>query len=174
MLRGRKKKYRICLLFVCLSLLSYGEEISLEWKLSPNNMKEESQERKLDINRASRGDFLSAGISTKYIDGILDFREKVGAFERIEELRNIKGIGDATFQKLKKSLQVKTKPARKPIYVNRVDERTLLYYGFHKKEIKKFMKYREKRKRIVSNRELQQLFTKPHYEKYKDLFRYEK
>lgn len=141
--------------------------------MSQGNMKEK-QTGKLDINVANKGEFLAAGIASRYIDGILEYRALVGSFETLEEIKNIKGIGDATYHKLAKKLEVATKKSRNPLYINRADSKLLKYYGFSKKEIKEIEKYRNKIGRIENNIILRKIIGKKQYEKYKDLFRYSK
>ncbi|MDK4491419.1 helix-hairpin-helix domain-containing protein, partial [Fusobacterium necrophorum] len=70
--------------------------------MSQGNMKEK-QTGKLDINVADKGEFLAAGIASRYTDGILEYRALVGSFETLEEIKNIKGIGEATYHKLAKN-----------------------------------------------------------------------
>lgn len=141
--------------------------------MSQGNMKEK-QTGKLDINVANKGEFLAAGIASRYTDGILEYRALVGSFETLEEIKNIKGIGDATYHKLAKKLEVATKKSRNPLYINRADSKLLKYYGFSKKEIKEIEKYRDKIGRIENNIVLRKIIGKKQYEKYKDLFRYSK
>lgn len=172
-----KDKMRIGLLFLCFSFLFF-EEVSFAEKevkviMSQGNMKE-NQRGKLDINTADKGEFLAAGIAARYTDGILEYRELVGSFEKLEELKNIKGIGEATYHKLAKKMEIASKKDRKPLYINQADAKLLKYYGFSKKEIKEIEKYREKIGRIENNILLRKIISKKQYEKYKDLFRYSK
>lgn len=167
---------RRCFLLILLfawAPLSLAEETKIEFILSQENMKDR-QNGKIDINTAKRGDFLAAGIAARYTDGILEYRDLVGSFEDLSELKRIKGIGEATCRKLSKKIEIRNKKLRNPLYVNRADAKILKYYGFSKKEIIKIEKYRSQKGRIVSNLEIKRLIQKRNYEKYKDLFRYEK
>lgn len=162
----------LCFFLFCFQL-SWAEKTKIEIILSQDNMKE-TQNGKLDINTASRRDLLAAGIAVRYIDGILEYRDLVGTFEDMSELKRIKGIGEATYRKLSKKLESRSKKSRKPLYINRANSLLLRYYGFSKKEIKRIEAYLSQNGRIVSSGELKKLVHKRNYEKYKDLFRYEK
>ncbi|RXZ71061.1 ComEA family DNA-binding protein [Fusobacterium necrophorum] len=158
--------------FFTLTESSFSEN-EVKIIMSQGNMKEK-QTGKLDINVANKGEFLAAGIASRYTDGILEYRTLVGSFKTLEEIKNIKGIGEATYHKLAKKLEVATKKSRNPLYINRADSKLLKYYGFSKKEIKEIEKYRDKIGRIENNIILRKIIGKKQYEKYKDLFRYSK
>ena len=57
---------------------------------------------RLDLNRASAGELESLpGIGTVLAQRVIAFRESVGRFQKIEDLREVKGIGTKTFERLK-------------------------------------------------------------------------
>jgi len=57
---------------------------------------------KININQASLQDLLGTqAISPKLAKNILAYRNRKGAFRDIEELKEIKGIGDYRYEKLK-------------------------------------------------------------------------
>jgi len=57
---------------------------------------------KININKANLQDLLStSGISPKLAKNIVAYRNIKGAFRDIEELKDIKGIGDYRYEKLK-------------------------------------------------------------------------
>ncbi len=63
---------------------------------------------KLDINRAGVEDFMRLnGIGESKARAIVAYREENGPFGAIEEIKNVSGIGEGTFQRLKDLITVK-------------------------------------------------------------------
>lgn len=61
----------------------------------------------LDLNRASAGELESLpGIGAVLARRMIAFRESVGRFQRIEDLREVKGIGAKQFERLKSFVMV--------------------------------------------------------------------
>ncbi|MBH0203648.1 MAG: helix-hairpin-helix domain-containing protein [Nitrospira sp.] len=57
---------------------------------------------RLDLNRASVGELESLpGIGSVLAHRVIAFRESVGRFQRVEDLREVKGIGAKKFERLK-------------------------------------------------------------------------
>ena len=54
------------------------------------------------------------GIGRKTAERILEYRTKSGGFKRIEELMNVKGIGEKSFLKLKPLIAVPPKTDKAP------------------------------------------------------------
>lgn len=83
-----------------------GEELKAS-VLSPGSAASE-QTAKINLNTAD-SDMLQTipGIGPSKAQAILDYRETVGKFENIEDIKNISGIGDKTFDKLKEAIDVK-------------------------------------------------------------------
>lgn len=72
----------------------------------------------LDVNRASQRDFERLpGIGPVLARRIVEYRESRGAFQDIEQLRRVKGIGKKTFDRIRAFIGVLptgiTRPARK-------------------------------------------------------------
>jgi competence protein ComEA len=56
----------------------------------------------VDLNSASVGELESLpGIGRRTAERIIEYRQKSGGFKKIEELMNVKGIGEKSFLRLK-------------------------------------------------------------------------
>ena len=65
---------------------------------------------KLDINLATAVDFMQLnGIGESKAKAIVAYREENGPFTDIEEIKNVSGIGEGTFQRLKDLITVRGK-----------------------------------------------------------------
>jgi competence protein ComEA len=61
----------------------------------------------VNINTASASDFEALpGIGAKTATRIVDYRQKNGPFKKVEELMNVRGIGEKNFLKLKPQLTI--------------------------------------------------------------------
>ena len=66
-----------------------------------------TSQSKININTASLSQLDSLpGIGPTYAQRIIDYREANGGFKSIEEIKNIKGIGDKTFEKFKDQITI--------------------------------------------------------------------
>ena len=62
----------------------------------------------IDINTASKEELMSLpGIGASKAMDIISYREGNGGFSNIEELKNVSGIGDATYEKIKTQIKVR-------------------------------------------------------------------
>jgi comEA protein len=61
----------------------------------------------VDLNRATSADLQRLpGIGPRLAERILEYRQKSGGFKKIEELMNVRGIGEKNFLKLKPLITV--------------------------------------------------------------------
>lgn len=62
---------------------------------------------KINLNKANEAELTTlTGIGQKKAQEIIRYREENGGFKSIEELKNISGFGEKTFEKLKDSISV--------------------------------------------------------------------
>jgi len=62
---------------------------------------------KIDINKAAVGELESlSGIGFAYASAIIEYRQDKGSFSSIEEIKNVPGIGEKTFEKIKNSITI--------------------------------------------------------------------
>src|SRR3982750_2528729 len=63
----------------------------------------------ININTATQAQFESLpGLGPKVAERILEYRQKNGPFKKVEDLMNVKGIGEKSFLKLKPLITVTT------------------------------------------------------------------
>jgi competence protein ComEA len=63
---------------------------------------------KVNINTANVDELTDLpGIGPAYARRIVDYREEHGPFRKIEDLLNVRGIGDRTFEKIRDRITVK-------------------------------------------------------------------
>lgn len=69
---------------------------------------ETNKEQKININKADVATLTTLpGIGPSKAQSILTYREENGQFQTIDDLKNVSGIGDKTFEKLKDAITVK-------------------------------------------------------------------
>lgn len=85
-----------------------SDDISDEAVLKNNDEIETSKkEGKISINTATLEELITLpGIGEKTALKIIEYRETYGPFWTIEDLKNVKGIGDKKFEKLKEFISV--------------------------------------------------------------------
>lgn len=82
--------------------------VSGETIKSPSDSYENTQVEKVNINTADK-DTLSenlTGIGPAIAERIISYRNHYGGFQTINELKNVKGIGDKIFEKIKDNITV--------------------------------------------------------------------
>ncbi len=69
----------------------------------------------IDLNKATATDLQRLpGIGPRLAERILEYRQKTGGFKKIEELMNVRGIGEKNFLKLKPLITVTPVQAQRP------------------------------------------------------------
>jgi competence protein ComEA len=70
----------------------------------------------VNLNTASEAELMRLPrIGETVARRIIDFREKHGPFQRLEDLMNVQGIGEKTFEKLRPHLAVEGETTLRPI-----------------------------------------------------------
>ena len=71
------------------------------------NNTEENINSKISLNSATKEELMTlSGIGEAKAEDIIDYRNKNGGFKNIEEIKNIKGIGDSMFDKIKDHITI--------------------------------------------------------------------
>ena len=61
----------------------------------------------VDINSATKDELMTlSGIGSGKADAIISYRDQHGAFSSAEDIKNVDGIGDGTFEKIKDKITV--------------------------------------------------------------------
>lgn len=90
-----------------------GEEVTnnnqeVEENIALGNTSKESSKRKININKASKEELDTLpGIGESTAEKIINYRKEHKSFKSIEELREVKGIGDAKFEEIKDLVDIK-------------------------------------------------------------------
>lgn len=90
-------------------VLSDGEKLYIPNINEENNVLEnELKPNKTNINISSKEELIKLnGIGDSTAEAIIDYRNKNGKFLKIEDLKNVPGIGDSKFEKIKNYICVK-------------------------------------------------------------------
>jgi competence protein ComEA len=105
-----RKTSIVCVLLLCLGLLFSSMSV-LAQKADPETAGKTRTEKaaadKVNINSASAEQLQAiSGIGPSMANNIIEYRTKVGKFNKIEEIMNVKGIGEKMFQKIKDRIAV--------------------------------------------------------------------
>ena len=97
----------VVLFIIATVLLSVGFDYcrKLHSPIFRLSFMEEESARKININTADKEVLMSVkGIGETIAQRILDYRQKFGRFDSEEELKEVKGISDYKFERLKGSI----------------------------------------------------------------------
>lgn len=88
----------VCVLALCLGLALSSASVLAQKSVTPAT-------EKVNLNTATAEQLQSiSGIGPATAKSILEYRAKVGKFNKVEEIINVKGIGEKKFQKIKDRL----------------------------------------------------------------------
>ena len=83
----------------------FGEEVEPIFLTQTTNS---GQEGKVDLNKADSAQLETLpGIGPGKAQAIIEYRDMNGPFKTIEDVKNVSGIGEKTFEKLKDHITVK-------------------------------------------------------------------
>lgn len=128
----------------------------------------------IEVNSATAEEYEKLyGIGKVFAERIVTFRDKLGGFYSVNQIKHVYGIEDSTFQKFKKNLTIK--PAKvKKININTAtfEELTANPY-FFSTVAKQIIGYRTKVKPFASIDDIKNLyFVKDHPEQYEKMLPY--
>ena len=65
---------------------------------------------KININTASADELTALpGIGKAYAERIVEYREKNGPFKKLEDLLNVRGVGEKTFERIRDRITIASK-----------------------------------------------------------------
>lgn len=82
-------------------------DVNMETEIENNEVNEESDDGKISINNSDISKLKEIpGVGEVKANSIILYREKNNGFKSIEELKNVDGIGEKTFEKIKDSIKL--------------------------------------------------------------------
>lgn len=60
----------------------------------------------MNINTASESELLEVGFNSTQAPNVIDYRLANGDYQAIEDVMNVKGVGQATFEKVKNKISI--------------------------------------------------------------------
>ena len=89
------------ILYLTISLI-VGATLKFYGHFNAGNYEVKTSMRKININEADLQDLVSIpGIGVKTARAIIEYRHKHGPFASIDEIKNVKGIGEKKFGRIK-------------------------------------------------------------------------
>ncbi|MBQ8142514.1 MAG: helix-hairpin-helix domain-containing protein [Bacilli bacterium] len=73
-------------------------------KLATNNMCIDTTVGKVNLNSANSDMLIDIGFTSSQAPSIVTYREENGSYEALEDIMNVKGVGSATFEKVKNKI----------------------------------------------------------------------
>jgi len=104
-----RQEQQVILFLVIVALAGMGVNFLIKANSKVIALAVISQEiGKININRADKELLISvSGIGPKLAQRIIEYRNKQGGFGELEELKNIKGISEYKYEKIKEYLFIK-------------------------------------------------------------------
>ena len=87
-------------------LISTHTSFYIPPKSSPSSACVETEITKVNINTADKPALRSIGLSESRAQAVIDYRTSNGPFQAIEDIRNVSGIAEVTFGKIKNKITI--------------------------------------------------------------------
>ncbi len=108
--------HRFLLMGALLGVVAWTPGLDANWSAQDRAVEARpapSQAERVDLNSANQQRLESLpGIGPRTAELIIEYRQEHGGFQKVEELMNIRGIGERTFLRLRELVHVAT--AREP------------------------------------------------------------
>lgn len=92
---------------IVIGSIDNNEEDTLNMSTNGISSLGASAEGKVNINKASKDDLMKlSGVGESKAQAIIDYRDSIGGFKEVDELKNVDGIGEKTVEKLKDSITI--------------------------------------------------------------------
>ncbi|MGL4740467.1 MAG: helix-hairpin-helix domain-containing protein [Sarcina sp.] len=84
-----------------------GEDLEAQGNLMSSPSTDKNKSGKVNINTATLDDLKKLnGIGESKAKAIIEYRESIGKFKSIEDIKGVSGIGDKTFEKIKDGMTI--------------------------------------------------------------------
>lgn len=141
----------------------------------PSKSKPKEIKKKIEINSATLDELNSLnGIGNVFAGRIIQFRDKLGGFSTLEQLKDVYGIHDSVYQKFKDQITIQPNTSIHKININTADYETLTSNPYLFSTLaKQIIGYRTKVKPFESIEDLKKLYyIKDHPDYYNKLLPY--
>ena len=124
-----------------------------------NNQNQQKKEIKIELNSATHDELVQLnGIGNVYAKRIVEFRDKLGGFYNIEQVKDVYGIHDTVFQKIKPNIYLKPATIQKLNINNATFEELTANPYFFTTLAKQIVGYRTKVKPFATIEDLKKLY----------------
>ena len=114
----------------------------------------------IDVNLGAQEDWEKLrGIGPSFATRIIKYRDNLGGFANVEQLKEVYGLQDSTFQKIKPSLQIS--PILRKLHVNNVAVNELRHPYIRYTDAKLIINYREQHGAFKSAEDLKKVIGVP-------------
>jgi competence protein ComEA len=105
----------VTVLAICGTILLASPELATAIQQSPSAAAAAASKPAINLNAATLDQLETLpGIGRKTAERIIEYRTKSGGFKKIEDLMNVKGIGEKSFLKLKPLVAVPARTDKAP------------------------------------------------------------